>query len=61
MCCYFWHYVAGIICFMQQMLYSSVSETAPDTQCMRSWAEPIANVDTVERREISDKIFSLFS
>jgi hypothetical protein len=39
------------------VLYCSVSETAPDTQCMRSWAEPIANVDTVEMREISGKIF----
>jgi hypothetical protein len=45
---------------MEQVLYCSVSETAPDTQCMRSWAEPIANVDTVARREISEKIFSFF-
>jgi hypothetical protein len=27
---------------------------------MRSWADPIENVDTVERREHSGKIFSLF-
>jgi hypothetical protein len=27
---------------------------------MRSWTDPIANVDTVERREISGKIFPFF-
>jgi len=31
---------------MQQVLYCSVSETAPDTHCMRSWTDPIANVNT---------------
>jgi len=46
---------------MQQVLYCSVNETAPDNQYMRSWAEPIANVVTVERREISAQIFSFFS
>ena len=48
-----------LFCFMQQVLYCSVSETAPDTQRMRSWADPIANVDTVEKREISGKLFSV--
>jgi len=28
---------------------------------MRSWADPVANVDTVEKREISGKIFYFFS
>ena len=50
-----------LFCFMQQVLYCSVSETAPDTQCMRSWADPIANMDTVERSEISGNLFSCFS
>jgi len=36
---------------MQQVLYCSVSETAPDTHCMRSWTDPIANVDTVGREK----------
>ena len=49
-----------LFCFMQQVLYGSVSETAPDTQCMRSCADPTANVDTVEKREISGKILSFF-
>jgi len=43
---------------MQQVLYCSVSETAPDTHCMGSWADPMANVDNVEWREITGKIFS---
>jgi len=46
---------------MQQVLYCSVSETAHGTPCVRSCADPIANVDIVERREISGKIFSGFS
>jgi hypothetical protein len=28
---------------------------------MRSWADPVANVDIVEKKEISGKIFSGFS
>jgi hypothetical protein len=42
------------------VLYCSVSETAPDTHCVRSWADPIENVDIVEKIEISGKTFSGF-
>jgi len=44
---------------MQQLLYCSVSETAPDTQCIRSWTDPIANMDTVEMRENTENYFTV--
>jgi hypothetical protein len=50
-----------LFCFMQHVLYCSVSETAHGTQCMRICADPIANMDTVGRREISGNLFSCFS
>jgi hypothetical protein len=28
-----------LFCYVQQVLYCCVSETAPDTQCMRSWTD----------------------
>jgi len=42
---------------MQQVLYCSVSETAPDTHCMRRGTDLIANVDTVEREKSLDASF----
>jgi len=50
-----------LFCFMQQLLYCSVSEQPLIPFCMRSWTDPIPNVDTVEKREISGNLFSSFS
>jgi len=47
----------NLFCYVQQVLYCSVSETASDTQCMRSWTDPKANVDTVERGETLENSF----
>ena len=50
-------YGGNLFCFMQQAPYCSVSETAPDTQCVRSWADSIANVDSGKERNLWEKYF----
>ena len=48
-----------LFCYVQQVLYCSVSETASDTQCMRNWTDRRANMDAVERRENLENSFTV--